>query len=74
MKDHWFKLGIIAIFAIMIFALVYSIIEYKNSKDEPLKPYEGYQRTLEYIGFDGKKHQCIVVRTAQNNWVLVEKK
>jgi hypothetical protein len=74
MKDIYFKVGIIAIFAIMFFSIVFAFIEYTNSKDEPLKPCEATQRTLEYVGFDGKKHQAIILFTAQHNWVLVEKK
>jgi hypothetical protein len=74
MRDNWFKVGILAIFAVMFFGVICALIEYANSKDEPLKPHEGYQRTLEYIGFDGKKHQAIVIHTAQHNWVLVEKR
>ena len=71
---NWFKVGIIAIFALMFTAVICAFIECTNSKDEPLKPHEATQRTLEYVGFDGKKHQAIVVWTAQHNWVLVEKR
>ena len=75
MKDiNWFKVGIVAIFAVMFIAVICTLIEYANSKDKPLEPHEATQRTLEYVGFDGKKHQAIVVWTAQHNWVLVEKR
>ena len=70
----WFKIGMVAILFIGVGGIIYGIYEYHNSKDEPLKSYEATQKTLQYVGFDGKKHQCIVVWTAQHNWVLVEKK
>ena len=75
MKDiNWFKVAILALFVVMFFAILCMFIDYRKSKNEPLKPHEGYQRTIEYVGFDGKKHQCIVVNTGQHSWVLVENK
>jgi len=68
----WFKIGMVAILFIGIGGLIYGVYEYKTY--EPTKVREATQKTLEYIGFDGKKHQVIVVHTAQHNWVLVEKK
>jgi hypothetical protein len=59
---------ILIVLGVIIF-MVYDFITY-----EPTKVQEATQKTLEYIGFDGKKHQAIVVHTAQHNWVLVEKK
>jgi hypothetical protein len=52
--------------------LIYGI--YLSITHNPQEPQEATQKTLEYIGFDGKKHQAIVVHTAQRNWVLVEKR
>lgn len=73
-KIDWINAGLFLLLSICFGAIVYGIIEYHRSKDEPLKPIEGCQKTIEYIGFDGKKHQAIVIKTAQHNWVLVEKK
>jgi len=67
----WVNAGLFLLVAICFSYILYSIIEYHRSKDEP---HEGYQRTIEYVGFDGKKHQAIVLKTGTNNWVLVEKK
>jgi hypothetical protein len=58
----------VSLVGLLIFGF-YDFITY-----EPTKVQEATQKTLEYIGFDGKKHQAIVVHTAQHNWVLVEKK
>ena len=71
---NWFKVTILALFVVMFFAILCIFIERRNSKDNPLEPHEGYQRTIEYVGFDGKKHQCIVLNTGQHSWVLVENK
>jgi hypothetical protein len=66
--------GIILVTAIVLLVgtiifMVYDFVTY-----EPTKVQEATQKTIQYVGFDGKKHQCIVVWTAQHNWVLVEKK
>ncbi len=74
MKDNYYKVAIVALFAIMFTAVICAFVEHSNSKDKPLEPHEASQKTLEYVGFDGKKHQAIVIHTAQHNWVLVEKK
>jgi hypothetical protein len=68
----WFKIGMVAILFIGVGGIAYGI--YECITYEPTKVQEATQKTLEYIGFDGKKHQAIVVHTAQHNWVLVEKK
>lgn len=73
------KIDINLVFVVIIIILgvcgiTYGIIEYNRSRDKPLEPHEGYQRTIEYIGFDGKKHQAIVLNTGTHNWVLVERK
>jgi hypothetical protein len=71
-KFNWFRAGILTILIIAIGGLIYGIIEYNTN--DPLEVRESYQKTLEYTGFDGKKHQAIVINTGQHNWVLVEKK
>ena len=63
---------IITMIMIGLSGLIYGVYEFINH--EPTRVQEATQKTLEYIGFDGKKHQAIVVHTAQHNWVLVEKK
>lgn len=73
------KIDINLVFAVIIIILgvcgiTYGIIEYSSSKNNPLEVHEVYQKTLEYTGFDGKKHQAIVLNTGTHNWVLVEKK
>jgi hypothetical protein len=74
MKDNYYKVAIVSLFGIMLFGVIYAFIESTRSKEKPLEPHEATQRTLEYVGFDGKKHQAIILFTAQHNWVLVEKK
>jgi hypothetical protein len=73
-QEKFFNAGIALLLAICFGSFVYGIIEYYHSKDKPLEPKECNQKTLEYIGFDGKKHQAIVLHTGTNNWVLVEKR
>ena len=73
------KIDINLVFALIIIffgvcGITYGIITYNESKDKPLEPHEVYQKTLEYTGFDGKKHQAIVLNTGTYNWVLVETK
>jgi hypothetical protein len=70
----WFNGTIFLLLAICFGAVVYGIIEHYDSKEKPLEPHEASQKTLEYVGFDGKKHQAIVIHTAQHNWVLVERR
>jgi hypothetical protein len=70
----WFNGTIFLLLAICFGAVVYGIIEYNTSKDKPLEPKECNQKTLEYTGFDGKKHQAIVLNTGTHNWVLVERR
>ncbi len=62
----------IAVLFIGFCGIIYGI--YEHITYQPTKVQEATQKTLEYIGFDGKKHQAIVVWTGQHNWVLVEKK
>jgi hypothetical protein len=64
-----FLLICIGLLTCVIIYGIYDLITY-----EPTKVQEATQKTLQYVGFDGKKHQAIVVLTAQHNWVLVEKK
>ncbi len=73
-KIDSFKTGIVVIFAISFFGIIYGIYSVCNASNDPNIAQEGYQKTLEYVGFDGKKHQCIVVNTGTHNWVLVEKR
>lgn len=73
-EQNYYKVAIVALFGILFIGIICAFIESSKAKDEPLKPHEGYQRTLEYVGFDGKKHQAIILFTAQHNWVLVEKR
>ena len=60
----------------VIFSLFFiiGIIIFAHKTYDPLEVRESTQKTLEYIGFDGEKHQAIVINTGQHNWVLVEKK
>jgi len=60
----------------VIFSLFFiiGIIILANKPHDPLEVREGTQKTLEYTGFDGEKHQAILINTGQHNWVLVEKK
>jgi hypothetical protein len=69
---NWFGVWMVAVLFIGVGGIAYGIYEYKTY--EPTKVREATQKTLEYVGFDGKKHQAIVVFTAQHNWVLVEKR
>ena len=69
---NWFGLGMVAIIFIGVGVIIFAIYDFITY--EPTKVQEATQKTIEYVGFDGKKHQCIVVWTAQHNWVLVEKK
>ena len=69
---NWFGLGMVAIIFIGVSVIIFAIYDFITY--EPTKVQEATQKTIEYVGFDGKKHQCIVVWTAQHNWVLVEKK
>ena len=69
---NWYGLGMVAIIFIGVGVIIFAIYDFITY--EPTKVQEATQKTIEYVGFDGKKHQCIVVWTAQHNWVLVEKK
>lgn len=69
---NWLSIGLITAIIICFGFLVSAIIEHNTS--DPLEPKIARQKTLEYVGFDGKKHQAIVLFTAQHNWVLVERK
>jgi len=70
-KENWFAISVILILMIALGGIIYGI--YEHITYQPTKVQEATQKTLEYIGFDGKKHQAIVVWTGQHNWVLVEK-
>ena len=69
---NWPVIAIMTMILILLGVLIYGVYDFITY--EPTKVQEANQKTLEYIGFDGKKHQAIVVHTAQHNWVLVEKK
>jgi hypothetical protein len=62
------------IIAAILVLFVGGIMFYEYNTYDPLEVREGTQKTLEYTGFDGEKHQAIVINTGQHNWVLVEKK
>jgi hypothetical protein len=66
-----FILALAAIFSIFFIGV---IIIFAHKTYDPLEVRESTQKTLEYTGFDGEKHQAIVINTGQHNWVLVEKK
>jgi archaellum component FlaF (FlaF/FlaG flagellin family) len=69
---NWY--GVILVTAIVLLVGLIIFTVYESATYEPTNVQEATQKTLEYIGFDGKKHQAIVVHTAQHNWVLVEKR
>ena len=71
---NWFGLWIVTILFIGLGGIAYGIYEYITYEPDPTEIEEATQKTLEYVGFDGKKHQAIVVFTTQHNWVLVEKR
>jgi hypothetical protein len=75
-KEYEINWYVVTMVGILIVAFVGLLIHgiYGYMTYEPTKVQEATQKTLEYIGFDGKKHQAIVVHTAQHNWVLVEKR
>ena len=60
---------VFAIALITIGAIIYSVIEGKSSEVKFTK-----QKTIKYIGFDGKPHQVIAVRITVNNWMVVERR
>ena len=65
----------LAVLAVAFFLFfIIGIIIFAHKTYDPLEVRESTQKTLEYIGFDGEKHQAIVINTGQHNWVLVEKK
>jgi uncharacterized membrane-anchored protein YhcB (DUF1043 family) len=72
MKKEFNWYGVILVTAIVLLVGLIIFMVYDFATYEPTKVQEATQKTLEYIGFDGKKHQAIVVHTAQHNWVLVE--
>jgi cytoskeletal protein RodZ len=74
MKKEFNWYGVILVTAIVLLVGLIIFMVYDFATYEPTNVQEATQKTLEYIGFDGKKHQAIVVYTAQHNWVLVEKK
>ena len=65
------KAALAVIFSIFFIGV---IIIFAHKTYDPLEVRESTQKTLEYTGFDGEKHQVIVINTGQHNWVLVEKK
>jgi len=70
---NWYAISMVAILIIaLVGLLIYGIYGYVTYKPNPNEAQEGYQRTIEYIGFDGKKHKAIVIN-ANHDWVLVEK-
>jgi len=74
MNKNWYEFAIAVICTIGFFGITYGIYNACNISNNPNVTQESWQKTLEYTGFDGKKHQCIVVKTGTNNWVLVERK
>jgi len=71
---NWYAISMVGILFIAFICLfAHGIYGYMTYKPNPNETQEGFQKTIEYIGFDKKKHKCIVVNTAQHNWVLVEK-
>jgi hypothetical protein len=72
MKKEFNWYGVILVTAIVLLVGLIIFMVYDFATYEPTNVQEATQKTLEYIGFDGKKHQAIVVHTAQHNWVLVE--
>jgi hypothetical protein len=69
---NWFGIILVTAIVLLVGTIIFAIYDFITY--EPTKVQEATQKTIEYVGFDGKKHQCIVVWTAQHNWVLVEKK
>ncbi len=71
---NWYVISMVGILVIaFVGLLIHGVYGYITYKVDPNETEEGFQKTIEYIGFDKKKHKCIVVNTAQHNWVLVEK-
>jgi hypothetical protein len=69
---NWFKVSLLTAIVLLVGVVIFMV--YDLATHEPTEVQEATQKTLEYVGFDGKKHQAIVVHTAQHNWVLVEKR
>jgi hypothetical protein len=69
---NWYGVFLVTAIVLLVGTIIFAIYDFITY--EPTKVQEATQKTIEYVGFDGKKHQCIVVWTAQHNWVLVEKK
>jgi hypothetical protein len=71
---NWYAISMVGILVIaLVGLLIYGVYGYITYKPNPNEAQEGHQRTLEYVGFDGKKHQAIVIN-AHHDWVLVEKR
>jgi cytochrome c oxidase assembly factor CtaG len=66
------KLGgtLLAIVLIAIGAMIYSAVIKEESSEVKIAK----QKTIQYIGFDGKPHQVIAVRITVNNWMVVERR
>ena len=69
---NWYGVILVTAIVLLVSVIIFAIYDFITY--EPTKVQKATQKTIEYVGFDGKKHQCIVVWTAQHNWVLVEKK
>lgn len=61
-------------FLVLMIGFVAFIVMHDFGKPNPNKGIEGSQMTIDYVGFDNKKHQAIVVHCGTQNWVLVEKR
>jgi hypothetical protein len=73
-KSNWPIIGMMILAGVFVVSfLTYSIYETFKTPN-PNKGLQTGQRTVDYIGFDGKPHQAIIVYCGTNNWVIVEKR
>jgi hypothetical protein len=70
----WLNISLIAFVVLMITFVTFIVMHDFNKNPNPNKGIDGGQKTINYVGFDGKKHQAIVVHCGTQNWVLVEKR
>jgi hypothetical protein len=72
---NWYVVTMVGILIVaFVGLLIHGVYGYITYKADPTEIQETTQKTLQYVGFDGKKHKCIIVWTSQHNWVLVENK
>jgi hypothetical protein len=72
-KSNWHIIGIMILVVVFVVSFItYSTYETFKTPN-PNQGSQTGQRTIDYIGFDGKPHQAIVVYCG-NNWVIVEKR